>query len=203
MCIIKHMLDLRNFKPCLLIAMPQLLDPNFHHTVVLLAEYDTNSGFGLVINRPIDRTLGQVERPETPVDQRLHDQSVWYGGPIQLDNAMVVFEAKEPTLVLALGDKVSALGDGLHITGNTSILTTHADLLAQTRFKVIAGHAGWGMQQLDAEIAQSAWLVAPLDRNMIFSDIKTMWTRAVQSLGINPTQLATATPAEGESELAN
>lgn len=197
------MLDLRNFKPCILIAMPQLQEPHFNHTVVVLAEYDSGSAFGLVMNRPIDRTLGQVERPETPVDQRLHDQPVWYGGPIQLDNAMVVFEAKGPELVLALGDKVSALGDGLHITGNTSILTSHADLLAQTRFKVVAGHAGWGMQQLDAEIAQSAWLVAPLDHNLIFSDTPTMWTRAVQSLGISPTQLATATPAEGEAELAN
>jgi putative transcriptional regulator len=198
-----YMLDMRKFKPCLLIAMPQLLDPNFHHTVVLVAEYHSDGAFGLVMNRPIDRTLGQVERQESPVDGRLHDQPVWYGGPVQLDNAMVVFEANTLELVAVLGDKVSALGDNLYITGNTSILTTHAELLSMTRFKVVAGHATWGMAQLDSEIAQSTWLVAPLERNMIFSSFDSMWTRAVQSLGINPTQLATATPAEGESEMAN
>ncbi len=197
------MLDLRHFKPCVLIAMPQLLDPNFHHTVVLVAEYRAEGAFGLVMNRPIDRTLGQVERKESPVDRRLHDQPVWYGGPVQLDNAMVVFEARTPELVVALGDKVSALGHNLYITGNTSILTTHAELLFKTRFKVIAGHATWGMAQLDSEIAQSAWLVAPLDKDTIFSTFNSMWTRAVQSLGVNPTQLATATHVEGESELAN
>jgi putative transcriptional regulator len=194
------MIDLRNFKPCFLIAMPQLLEPHFHHTVVLLAEYTSEGAFGLVINRKIDRTLGQVERPESPVDKRLHAQSVWYGGPVQLDNAMVIFEALEPELVLALGDKVSALGKGLHATGNTSILTTHADLLSKARFKVVAGHAGWGMAQLDSELAQSAWLAVPLDAALLFSDCDTMWSRAVQSLGISPTQLATA---GGESELAN
>lgn len=197
------MIDLRNFKPCFLIAMPQLMDPHFHHAVVLLAEYHAGGAFGVVVNRQIDRTLGQVERPESKVDERLHTAPVWYGGPIQLDNAMVIFEAKEPDLVLALGDRVTALGSGLHITGNTSILTTHADQLARSRFKVVAGHAGWGMTQLDTEIAQSAWLAAPLDNTMLFSDADSMWTRAVQSLGINPTQLATATPAEGEAELAN
>lgn len=195
------MLDLRNFKPCILIAMPQLLDANFHHTVVLVAEYSSDGAFGLVMNRPIDRTLGQVERAETPVDKRLHDQPIWYGGPVQLDNAMVVFEDKTPELVMALGDKVSTLGNNLYVTGNTSILTTHSELLSKTRFKLVAGHAMWGMAQLDNEIAQSAWLVAPLDKELLFSSFDSMWTRAVKSLGVDPTQLATVT--SGESELAN
>lgn len=193
------MLDLRNFKPCILIAMPQLMDPNFHHTVMLLAEYTTEGAYGLVLNRAIDRTLGQVARPESPVDSRLHDRPVWYGGPIELDNAVVVFEDRAIDLVNGLGQNVSALGNSIFITGNTSILTTHAEQLAKLRFKVVAGHAGWGMAQLDAELAQSAWLAAPLDKELLFSETDTMWTRAVQSLGINPTQLATA----GESELAN
>lgn len=193
------MLDLRNFKPCILIAMPQLMDPNFHHTVMLLAEYTAEGAYGLVLNRAIDRTLGQVARPESPVDSRLHDRPVWYGGPIELDNAVVVFEDRATDLVNALGQNVSALGNSLFITGNTTILTTHAEQLAKLRFKVVAGHAGWGMAQLDTELAQSAWLAAPLDKDLLFSDTDTMWTRAVQSLGINPTQLATA----GESELAN
>lgn len=193
------MLDLRNFKPCILIAMPQLMDPNFHHTVMLLAEYTTEGAYGLVLNRAIDRTLGQVARPESPVDSRLHDRPVWYGGPIELDNAVVVFEDRAIDLVNGLGQNVSALGNSIFITGNTSILTTHAEQLAKLRFKVVAGHAGWGMAQLDTELAQSAWLAAPLDKELLFSETDTMWTRAVQSLGINPTQLATA----GESELAN
>lgn len=192
------MLDLRNFKPCILIAMPQLMEPHFHHTVVLLVEYHEGGALGLVMNRAINRTLGEVERPDSKVDERLHDRPVWYGGPVQMDNAMVVFEARDPQLVDALGDKVNALGDRLFITGNTSILTTHADLLAPTRFKVIAGHAGWTMEQLGNEIAQSAWLVAPLDKDLLYSEPDSMWTRAVRSLGVDPNQLATA-----ESELAN
>ena len=37
--------------PALIIAMPQLLDPNFHRTVVMLVERNDEGAFGVVINR--------------------------------------------------------------------------------------------------------------------------------------------------------
>ena len=38
--------------PSLLLSMPQLVDPNFHRTVVLLCEHNADGAFGLIINRP-------------------------------------------------------------------------------------------------------------------------------------------------------
>lgn len=192
------MLDLRRFKPCFLIAMPQMEDPHFQQAVVLLAEYNEEGAYGLVVNRRIEKTLKDVERPEAPVDHRLHPHPVWYGGPISLDSAMVIFETVSDDLLVDLGDRVSALGQGLFITGNTMALTTHADHLLKAPFKVVAGHAGWGIAQLDEEIAHSSWLVAPLDKSLLFSQPEKMWDCAVRSLGIEPNQLAVA-----DSELAN
>ena len=39
--------------PCLLVASPLLLDPNFLHTVVLLIEHDDQGAMGVILNRPL------------------------------------------------------------------------------------------------------------------------------------------------------
>ena len=40
--------------PVLLVSMPQLSDPNFHQTVILLCEHGEEGAFGLVLNRRTD-----------------------------------------------------------------------------------------------------------------------------------------------------
>ena len=47
--------------PALLLSMPQLVDPNFHRTVVLLCEHNADGAFGLVINRPTDTSASQAD----------------------------------------------------------------------------------------------------------------------------------------------
>ena len=43
-----------SFRPTLLLSMPQMQDPNFARTVVLLCDYVPEGAFGLVLNRPTD-----------------------------------------------------------------------------------------------------------------------------------------------------
>ena len=43
-----------SFQPTLLLSMPQLQDPNFARSVVLLCDYMPDGAFGLVLNRPTD-----------------------------------------------------------------------------------------------------------------------------------------------------
>jgi putative transcriptional regulator len=52
------------------------------------------------------------------------------------------------------------------------------------------GYAGWGAGQLEWEMSQGAWLVAPPDRDRVFqSSIDSMWDQTVRSLGIEPASL--------------
>ena len=43
-----------------LIAMPTLADPNFFQTVTYISEHNASGALGLVINRPLDLSLGQL-----------------------------------------------------------------------------------------------------------------------------------------------
>ena len=46
--------------PTLLLAMPQLLDPNFHRSVVLLCKHNDEGALGFVVNRPVETTLTEL-----------------------------------------------------------------------------------------------------------------------------------------------
>jgi putative transcriptional regulator len=59
-----------------------------------------------------------------------------------------------------------------------------------SRLRILLGYAGWGPGQLETELAQGAWLVAPADASVLFeSDVEAMWAQVVRSLGIEPATL--------------
>ncbi len=65
-----------------LAASAELLDPNFHRTVVYIAEHTVEGALGLVMNRPINKKLGEVaESPDLP--DALRDTPVFRGGPVK------------------------------------------------------------------------------------------------------------------------
>ena len=45
-----------------LIAMPGLVDPNFHQTVTLVCEHGRQGALGVVVNRVADMTLADSPR---------------------------------------------------------------------------------------------------------------------------------------------
>ena len=75
--------------PVLLVSMPQMLDPNFHKSVVLLAEYGAGGAFGLVVNRQMDEPARSVVTSDKPlnVHPNLH---LFTGGPVEPTRAWVL-----------------------------------------------------------------------------------------------------------------
>ena len=67
--------------PCLLVANPILMDPNFLRAVVLLVEHTDDGAFGLLLNRPLPLMLDQV-CADGGMDYAGPDGAVaWRGGP--------------------------------------------------------------------------------------------------------------------------
>src|SRR3989449_8468224 len=71
-----------------LVATPQLRDPNFRQTVVLICEHGSGGSLGLVVNRRTDQHIMEV----LPQATGLHDKAgfVYVGGPVQKDNLLVL-----------------------------------------------------------------------------------------------------------------
>ena len=75
------------------------------------------------------------------------------------------------------------------------LLEAHPLELPHRRCRLLLGYAGWGPQQLDRELAESAWLTAPADPDLVFATpADEMWETAIRGLGVDPMAL---TPGPG------
>ena len=173
------------FKTALLLSMPQLQDPNFARTVVLLCEYTAGGAFGLVLNRPTDVAASEMVRLEPPVTAG-NGMPLCIGGPVEPDRGWILL-ADEPSA------EFKFIRDGLYLSTSQTLLREVLETRPAPRARVLAGYAGWGPGQLDEELAQSAWLMADVDLDLIFdvaADI--MWETAIRRLGADPSSLTTS-----------
>jgi len=172
--------------PGLLVAMPQLMDPNFHRAVVLLVHHDADGTFGVVVNRVTDITADRL-CDSIEVDWGGDDTAeIHWGGPVQPQTGWVLFDER---LTGADSVEVRTLTDGLSFAGSLDVLRQVASN-PPLRLRVLLGYAGWAPGQLEAELAEGAWLMAPLDDNAVFEvDPEAMWDHVVRSLGIEPATL--------------
>ena len=173
------------FKTALLLSMPQLQDPNFARTVVLLCEYTAGGAFGLVLNRPTDVAASEMVRLEPPVIAG-NGMPLCIGGPVEPDRGWILL-ADEPSA------EFKFIRDGLYLSTSQTLLREVLETRPAPRARVLAGYAGWGPGQLDEELAQSAWLMADVDLDLIFDVAHdTMWETALRRLGADPASLTTS-----------
>ncbi|HVH17033.1 MAG TPA: YqgE/AlgH family protein [Myxococcota bacterium] len=172
--------------PALLVAMPQLLDPNFKRSVVLVIHHDSEGTFGVVLNRTTEIRAAQLCESIEVDWQGDPEAEIHWGGPVQPQTGWVLFEDNESEE----GDEdVREVVPGISFAGSLAVLRRMA-LEPPSRLRILLGYAGWGPGQLESELAQGAWLVAPADASVLFeTDVDAMWAQVVRSLGIEPATL--------------
>lgn len=177
----------RSLAPTLLIAMPQMLDPNFSRTVVLLCRQEDDGALGLVINRPTDTLVSTIVAIDNPPEQD-NKMIVWVGGPVEPERGWLLlgFDPGSPDAL--------AVGAGLYLSASVDVLRALMESSDATEKygRFLLGYAGWAGGQLESELAQSAWLTAEVSRKLVFeTPAERMWEAAIRSLGIDPFALQT------------
>src|SRR5438552_19072606 len=77
----------RSFAGSLLVAHPNMLDPNFRRAVLFISAHDPSDGaLGVIINRPLDKQVADLVS-ETPPDG-LANVPVFLGGPVGKNQLM-------------------------------------------------------------------------------------------------------------------
>lgn len=169
--------------PTLLLSMPQLHDPNFARTVVLLCEHSNQGAFGLVLNRPT-RTRASSSVHLTPPLAHDSGLELWVGGPVEPERGWILLP-EEPE-----GDESVQVCDGVFLSSSPLLLRRLLETPEQPRARLLTGYAGWGPGQLDAEMAASAWLISEVYLDLIFeTDAGLMWEKAIRRLGADPSTL--------------
>lgn len=177
----------------LLIAMPAMLDPNFHQTVTYICEHSDQGALGLIINRPLDMDLTEVfeQLALGKPSQRYADSPVLRGGPVQVERGFVLHESDQDW------DSTVNVANSIHVTTSQDILSSIADGSGPDRALVALGYAGWNAGQLESEITANAWLHAPASPQIIFDiPFEERWHEATALLGID---LANLSPEAGHA----
>jgi putative transcriptional regulator len=172
--------------PALLLSMPQLVDPNFSRTVVLLCKHSEDGAFGLVVNRPLMTTGRVVVNLDPPVSTELELQ-VWVGGPVEPQRSWMLVGADvvEESDVAAM-----PVADGLCLSTSPDLLRRLLQPDPPSRARLVVGYSGWAAGQLEAELEASAWLMSEVNGELIFNTPpEEMWEAAIRRLGADPASL--------------
>ncbi len=163
----------------LIVSSPSLVDPNFRRTVVLITHHDEEGAMGLVLSRPselsvADAAPGLADLPGA--------DSVYVGGPVQTDVIIALVELDEPD------DEVDP------VVGAVGFLPGESEPedLAIARARVFAGYSGWGPGQLEAEMAEPAWIVVAAEPDDVFAaDPDELWRTVLHRKGGRYSLIAT------------
>ncbi|MGI9309894.1 MAG: YqgE/AlgH family protein [Gammaproteobacteria bacterium] len=172
----------------LLIAMPSMLDPNFHQTVTYICEHGDNGALGIIINRPLNMDLGDILTQfsaETP-GSSVAAQPVVQGGPVQIERGFVLHESSRKW------DATVEVANSIYVTTSQDILSALAAGAGPERTLVALGYAGWGAEQLEAEIAENSWLNAPASADLLFdTPFPERWKASAALLGVDLATIST------------
>ena len=192
-----------SFQGSLLIAMPGLTEAPFAHSVIYVCRHDEVHGMGLVLNQPIEGLdfgvmLRELNIPsgQTSGDRVLARRKVFHGGPVQNDRGFVLhsldYRLHDATLPIApYGTGDDSIEDGVGLTASRDILADMARGSGPRHAIIALGYAGWGPGQLENELAQNAWIVAPASYDLLFRNgYDNLWARALASLGVEAGHLS-------------
>ncbi|WP_243321857.1 YqgE/AlgH family protein [Geothrix sp. SG200] len=161
--------------PCLLVASPSLLDPNFLHTVVLVVEHDEEGALGIILNRPLPLALAQVGEEGGLEYEGSEDATAWRGGPVDPQRGILLVQgglpADEDTVV-----------DLTHFVSHRKDLLESLLADSSARYRLFLGYAGWSPGQLDHELEVGAWTRRPIVSEwLMHPDPTGLWQVALAS----------------------
>lgn len=166
-----------------LVALPTLADDaNFADTVTYLCQHDADGAFGLIVNKPMELTLDALLdhlaiELASATSATAH---VLRGGPCNPESGFILHDA------VSDADRSVDLGNGLMFSTARELLASIGNGRGPDNYLVALGFAGWGPGQLEAEIADNAWLACPASHDVLFRvPFAERKARAAASLGID------------------
>lgn len=161
----------QNLAGCLLVAHPNMLDPNFRRSVLFISSHDAEDGaMGVILNRPLDKQVCDLVSETPPAG--LEDVPVFLGGPVGKNQLMfAAFEWED--------------ANGLRLNHNVALNEAH-DLVEDdpASIRAFVGYAGWTAGQLEAEMKQKAWILHKPTRAALTPEkLPKLWFEIMRGLG--------------------
>jgi len=147
-----------------LVASPDMGDPRFQRTVILIVRHNKQGAFGITINRPIGEhslasLLDMLGERDTSAEGNVQ---IFAGGPVQPEVGFVIHSAEY------VRDDTIAINDIVAVTSSTDVLRDISHHKGPRKTLVAFGYAGWAPGQLETELARDDWSTTAADSQLIF-----------------------------------
>lgn len=162
----------------ILVAEPFLREEYFNHGVIALVEYERGkSSMGLVLNKATGYTLGEaIEGIDDEVDI-----PIYCGGPLSCDRLFYLHTLGKEF------DGARRIASNLYIGGDFEQVKSYVNMGLETEGKMrfFVGYSGWDPYQLESEIENHVWAVAPEEAcaEIFRQEGDSFWYRIVRLLG--------------------
>lgn len=178
--------------PVLLVAMPQVHDPSFHRSVVLLVHHEDEGSYGFIVNRTTEHRIQEILQGLDVGWRGDVEMMAHFGGPVQQHLGTVLFSPGPVETEAAM-----EVHPGIALTQHIGDLARLAETPPE-QFRLFLGYAGWEAGQLIEEILRNDWLTAPVHTDLVFAvDPGQAWADALRSVGVDPAALPSWTPGRG------
>jgi putative transcriptional regulator len=159
----------------LLIAPPNMPDPRFKQSVILITQHGINGTQGLCLNRPAPNTVNTLIEP---LGHKLEDdQQIYWGGPVATTTLWLLHENTWTS------ENTMEVNDDWALTSSLQMFDQiTVDPPRQQRYCI--GLSSWAPGQLEAEIVgqqpwhrEASWLVAhsPAPADLFQIPTRDLW----------------------------
>lgn len=173
-----------------LVAMPDMQDERFSHTVVYVCSHSEEDGaMGLVVNKlmpdlqfgdlmaQFDIKIAEEKSPE----KSAYDQPIVVGGPVETGRGFVLHTADYERAESSIN-----ISEDLCLSTTMDVLKSIADGHGPSHALLALGYCGWEPGQLEGEISDNGWLTTPASSELIFSTpMDKRYTQALKNAGID------------------
>ena len=171
----------------LLVAMPDMMDPRFSKSVILMIFHTAEGAMGVVVNKPAGHVqVSEILKSGKGVPVESDPIPIHFGGPVDHERAIIIHsrDCREYT-------STKFINEHFGVTTTPDILADFSKGEGPSSSLLVLGYAGWAAGQLESELEQNSWLTCDGNPELVFNtDADVKWEAAIKSLGISPSMLS-------------
>lgn len=163
-------------KGSLLVATPNMTDPLYKQSVVLICEYTSYGSFGLILNKPYELT--SQEGSSELMEIALLKDSLRIGGSMQQNQLMLLHASTKHR------DQTLKVTDGVYLGGDFPFLQELIKEEPDSALLICFGYTGWVAGELEKQFKENLWYLYPATKNLIFDVApEKLWKETLSSMG--------------------
>ena len=148
----------------LLYFSPSEQEPSyFTDSLLYICDHGELGALGLIINRPLDLELKDLFNSLKIVENSKAKGNVYMGGPVN-PGAIFILHSSEQKW-----ESTMEVSEDISLSTSEDAIQSIANCEGPENYLMTLGYAGWGVNQLESELIQNAWVVIPENKDVIFN----------------------------------